>query len=153
MALPQDWKEFIELLNSHRVDYVVVGAIAVSYHAYPRNTGGLDVLIRPTLENAQGVARAMSDFGFASLGLQPQDFIEPGKFIQLGVRPRRIDLLNQVSGVDFEEIWQSRVVAEIDGVPVPLIGRDSLIKNKRASGRDKDRVDLRMLGADPEPSD
>ena len=145
MALPQDWKEFIELLNSRRVDYVVVGAIAVSYHAYPRATGDLDVLIRPTLANAQRVAGALSDFSFRSLGLRAEDFIEPGKFIQLGARPRRIDLLNQVSGVEFDEVWQGRVVAEIDGVAVNLMGREALIKNKRAAGRDKDRADLRIL--------
>jgi hypothetical protein len=146
MALPQDWKEFIALLNSHRVDYVVVGAIAVSYHAYPRNTGDLDILIRPTLENGQRLAQAMEAFGFASLGLKPEDFIQAGQFIQLGVRPRRIDLLNQVSGVDFEEVWEDRVITELDGTPVMLMGREALIKNKKACGRDKDRVDLRMLG-------
>jgi len=146
MALPQDWKEFVELLNSRHVDYVVVGAIAVSYHAYPRNTGDLDVLIRPTLENSRRLAGVLAEFGFRSLGLTPEDLIEAGKFIQLGVPPRRIDLLNQVSGVDFEQIWAGRVVAHVDGVAMNLMGREELIRNKRASGREKDRVDLRMLG-------
>jgi hypothetical protein len=150
MALPQDWKEFIELLNSRRVDYVVIGAIAVSYHAYPRNTGDLDILIRPTLENGKKLSRVMEDFGFRSLGLKPEDFIQGGQFIQLGVRPRRIDLLNEVSGVDFEEVWQGRVTTTLDGTPVALMGREALIKNKKACGRDKDRVDLRMLGISPD---
>ena len=132
MALPRDWKEFIELLNSRRVDYVVVGAIAVSYHAYPRNTGDLDVLIRPTSENAERLIAALADFGFGSLGLQASDLVVPGQFIQLGVRPRRIDLLNQISGVAFDEVWRGRVLTQIEGVSVSLIGREALIRNKRA---------------------
>ncbi len=146
MALPRDWKEFIELLNSRLLEYVVVGAVAVSDHAYRRNTGDLDVLIRPSLDNARRLASVMDEFGFRSLGLRAEDFIEPGKFIRLGFPPRGIDLLNQVSGVDFVEIWEGRVIAEVDGVAVTLIGREALIKNKRAAGRDKDRGDLRMLG-------
>ena len=149
MALPQDWKEFIALLNSHHVEYVVVGAIAVSYHAHPRNTGDLDVLIRPTLENAQRMPAVLNAFGFSGHGLQPEDFIRPGKFLQLGVPPRRIDLLNQISGVAFDQLWDQRVFAEIEGTPVTLIGREALIQNKQAAGRDKDRADLRMLGAPP----
>ena len=147
MALPRDWKEFIELLNSRRVDYVVVGAIAVSYHAYPRNTGDIDILVRPTSENAERLVAALADFGFGPLGLRPADFVAPGQFIQLGVRPLRIDLLNEISGVGFDEVWQGRVLAQIEGVSVSLIGREALIRNKRASGRDKDRADLRILEA------
>ena len=150
MALPRDWKEFIELLNSHRVEYVVVGAIAVSYHGYPRFTGGLDVLIRPTLANAQRVHAVIVAFGFPATGLDPENLIEPGKFVQLGVPPARIDVLHEISGVAFDEAWSRHVVAEIDGISVNMIGREALIRNKRAAGRDKDRADLRILGGDPD---
>ncbi len=147
MALPHDWKEFIACLNSRRVDYLVVGAIAVSWHAYPRNTGDLDVLIRPTAGNARRVCLALSDFGFGSLGIHPDDLIEKGKFIRLGRPPRGIDLLNEVTGVAFDEAWPARVVGFIDGIEVALIGREALIRNKEAAGRDKDRADLAILRA------
>jgi hypothetical protein len=146
MALRQDWKEFIELLNSHHVEYVLVGAFAVSYHATPRNTGDIDFLIRPTVENAERMLLVLQQFGFGSLGITVEDLIKPGQFVQLGYVPGRIDLLNQISGVETEAIWEHRVHGTLQGLSVAYIGRAELIANKRATGRGKDIDDLKAMG-------
>ena len=146
MALPKDWKEFIELLNANNVDFVVVGAFAVSHHAVPRNTGDIDFLIRPTRENAERVIAAIEAFGFRSLSLKPEDFLAPDQFVQLGRQPNRIDIMTSISGVDNEEIWSSREEFVVDGHRMWTIGKAELIKNKIAVDRHKDREDLKMLG-------
>lgn len=146
MALRQDWKEFIELLNFHHVEYVLVGAFAVSYHAIPRNTGDIDFLIRPTIENAERTLRALERFGFGSLGITVEDLIKPGQYVQLGYAPGRIDLLNQVSGVQTEDVWCNRVHGTLQGIPVAYMGRAELVANKRATGRGKDIDDLKAMG-------
>jgi len=147
MALQKDWKEFLELLNAHGVEYVLVGAFAFAYHAHPRFTGDLDVLVRSSGDNAARVLRVIHEFGFRSLPFAPEDFLTPGRVVQLGHSPIRIDVMNSVDGVSFDEVWAGRVTTQLDGVPVALIGRDELIRNKRAAGREKDLADLRELGA------
>jgi hypothetical protein len=98
------------------------------------------------VENAGRVERVIGRFGFASLGLSANDFLVPGRVIQLGQSPHRIDLLTSLTGVEDDEIWQSRVAAELDGVPVFFLGRSTLIKNKRATGRSRDAADVEELG-------
>ncbi len=145
MKLPKDLREFIEFLNSRKVEYLVVGGHAVAYHGYPRFTGDIDFFVRPSAQNAARLADALEDFGFGGLGLDPQTFTRPNKVVQLGRPPNRIDLLTSISGVDFAEAWAGRKVGELDGLPVPFIGRATLIKNRRASGRPKDLVDVEHL--------
>lgn len=145
MSLRKDWREFIELLNANRVDYVLVGALAFAYHAVPRYTGDLDVLIRISEENLERLLEALRSFGFASLGVTPSDFREPGAVIQLGYQPNRIDLLTEISGVAFEEAWSTAEQAELEGLPVRVLGRECLLKNKRAVGRPKDLLDIQIL--------
>jgi hypothetical protein len=146
MRLPRDLKEFIELLNSEQVDYVIVGGWAFGFHARPRYTQDLDILVRGTADNAARLERVIGQFGFASLGLSAKDFLSPGRVIQLGHPPNRIDLLTALTGVEENEIWSSRVPAELDGVPVFFLGRSTLIKNKRATGRTRDAADVEELG-------
>jgi hypothetical protein len=148
MRLPKDWKEFIGSLNSGEVDYLIVGAFALAFHGFPRYTGDIDILVRATPDNARKVTQVLSDFGFASLGLSPEDFLTPGQVIQLGLAPNRIDLLTSITGVEFEDAWRDRVAADLDGVPVLFIDRESLIKNKKATGRTRDRADIEALGSD-----
>jgi hypothetical protein len=143
--LPKDLREFIELLNSHEVRYLIVGGYAVAYHGYPRMTGDIDFFLEVSEENAAKLEAVLSDFGFGGLGLTAQDFLEPGKIIQLGHPPNRIDLLTSISGVSFAEAWEDRVADELDGLPVNFIGRQALLTNKAASGRPKDRADLDSL--------
>jgi hypothetical protein len=143
--LQADLREFIELLNSHNVDYLVVGGHAVAFHGHPRFTGDIDFLIRATPANARRVLRVLQEFGFGEIGIGEADLIEAGRIVQLGQPPNRIDLLTSISGVDFESAWGSRVPTTMDDQPVNLIGWDDLVRNKRMSGRQKDLADLEKL--------
>ncbi len=142
MKLPRDFREFIELLNSEGVKYVIVGGWAVAFHGCPRFTGDLDFFVEASSDNAGRLMRVLGRFGFASLGLQERDFLQPDRIIQLGRPPRRIDLITGVSGVSFAEAWAGRVPALLDGIPVQLIGREALLKNKAAAGRPQDTADV-----------
>jgi len=145
MALSPDFKEFIELLNSSKVRYLIVGGYAVAFHGYPRYTKDLDIWIENTAENAQRLLRALEQFGFGSLGLSEQDFLTPEQIIQLGYPPNRIDLITSLPGVSFEECFQSRLNVEVDGVMVHFIDLEHLKQNKRATGRFQDLADLENL--------
>jgi hypothetical protein len=145
MPLPKDWREFIALLNSENVEYVIVGAAALAFHGVPRFTGDLDVLVRPSPENGRRIERVLEAFGFRSLGLSAADFEIPDQVIQLGVRPYRIDLTTGISGVTFDEAWEGRVEGALDDVPARFIGREEFLRNKRATGRPKDLSDIEML--------
>lgn len=145
MKLGKDLREFIELLNSRRVDYIIVGGHAVAFHGHPRFTGDIDFLLRPSQENAELLIGAIIEFGFPEIRLSAGDFTRPNTVVQLGYPPNRVDLLTSISGVDFEEAWSSRLAGELDGLPVYFLGRDALLKNKRASGRDKDLGDVSKL--------
>jgi Nucleotidyl transferase of unknown function (DUF2204) len=143
--LQSDLSEFVGLLNSHRVEFVVVGGHAVAFHGHPRFTGDIDLLIRPTRENAEAVLRVLRDFGFGALKVDPADLTTPGRILQLGRPPNRIDLLTSISAVTFDEAWETRVSGALDDQQVSFLGWDALIKNKTASGRDKDRLDVKRL--------
>lgn len=145
MPLPKDLREFVELLNSNAVEYVIVGAFAVSFHGFPRYTADLDVLIRPTELNAQKVILVLSKFGFGGLDVRAADLQKPEMVIQLGVSPNRIDLLTSISGVTFEEVWATRVESELDGIEAKFIGLTSLIRNKESTGRARDLGDAEEL--------
>ncbi len=145
MILNQDFREFIESLNKNDVQYLVVGGYAVAFHGHPRYTQDLDVWIKVEPDNAQRVTQALSDFGFESLGLKPDDFLTPGYVIQLGYPPYRIDILTEVKGVDFDNCYSQRVIADIGGVSVYFIDLENLKLNKRAVARDQDLADLKAL--------
>jgi hypothetical protein len=138
--LQQDLREFVALLLSLGVDFVV-GGHAVAFHGYPCLTDDLDTLVRPIPENAARVVEALQQFGFGEIGVTVEDFLAPDRVIQLGRAPNRIDLLTQIYGVTIDEIWRDRVSASLDGLPVMMIGRDALIRNKRATARPQDLVD------------
>ena len=145
VRLPNDLREFIELLNSHKVEYILVGAYAMAFHARPRYTEDIDILVRPSAENARRLEAVIQAFGFASLGLSAADFQDENRVVQLGRPPNRIDLLTTISGVPFEEAWQGRQYGELDGVSMPFLNKDCLVRNKKASGIDKDLEDLKRL--------
>ena len=147
MKLEADLKEFVGLLVSRKVEFVVVGAHAVAFHGHPRATEDLDLLVRPTAENGRRIMEALEAFGFGQLGLTAEAFTVPDRMIQLGRPPNRIDLLTGIYGVSFDEVWQARVSYELDGIPIAMIGREALIKNKRATGRTKDLADAETLEA------
>jgi hypothetical protein len=143
--LSNDLKEFVGLLNSNKVEYLVVGAYAVAWHGYPRFTADIDFLVRPTVANAEALVLALNAFGFASLRLAVEDFIRPGQIVQLGVKPNRIDLITSIAGVEFDQAWKGRVAGVIDGIPVQFLGLEELIRNKESTGRLKDQGDAEEL--------
>ncbi len=145
MPLNKDLREFVALLNSNKVEYLVVGAFAVAYYGYPRYTGDLDILFRATEQNVRRIITALTEFGFGSLGIRAEDLLSDGKVIQLGVNPNRIDLLNSISGVSFEDAWANRQEGKLDGINAPFIGLRTLIRNKQSTGRSKDLADVDEL--------
>ncbi|MFH2008671.1 MAG: hypothetical protein ABI333_18940 [bacterium] len=145
MKLQRDLREFIALLNSHGVEYLLVGGHAVAFHGYPRYTGDIDFFIRPSAANAARMLAVLSDFGFGGAGLTEDDFTRPGQVVQLGQPPNRIDILTQISGVEFDEAWVGAVVTELDELPTRILGRDALLKNKGSTDRAKDRADVEEL--------
>ena len=145
MHLEKDLREFVELLNALNVRYIVVGAFAVAYHGYPRFTADIDLFIERSHENAERLVQVIEQFGFGDLNLCVNDFLQEDQVIQLGIAPSRIDLLTFLSGVDFQEAWATREHGEINGLKVPFISKEMLKRNKAASGRSQDLLDLEHL--------
>jgi hypothetical protein len=144
-VLNQDFKEFIKSLNNNAVSYLGVGGYAVALHGYPRYTKDIDIWVEMTSEKATRIIVALNHFGFGSLDLKAADFMVPDQIIQLGNPPRRIDILTTLPGVKFFNCYTSRVITEMEGVPVNFIDLDNLKKNKKASGRHQDLADLEAL--------
>ena len=152
--LNKDFKEFVELLNSESVEYLVVGGYALAAHGHPRYTGDIDFWIATSPENVDRLLRALNAFGFGGVGLSQADFLVPEAVIQLGFPPARIDLLTAIDGVSFENCYPKRLMVQLGGTPLPIIDLESFKANKRASGRAKDLADLESLDENPgDPSD
>lgn len=149
----RDFSDMLSALSARGADYLLVGAYALAVHGVPRATGDLDLWLDPTLENARKVWQALGDFGAPRLDLRVEDLAVPGVVFQIGVVPCRIDLLTEISGVQFREAWMRRCTTTIDGLIVPVLSLQDLQRNKRASGRPKDLADLALLAAAglPEP--
>lgn len=145
MELNRDFSEFFQSLNANAVRYLVVGGYAVAFHGHPRYTKDIDVWIDCTIANSRRMTRALHDFGFASLGLQPDDFQTPGQIIQLGIAPNRIDILTSLSELSFTRCYRSRETEEFGGVTLNFIDVESLIDSKRATGRMQDLADIENL--------
>ena len=145
VKLPLDFKEFLNLLHIHRVNYLLVGGYAVAAHGYPRFTGDLDLWIQTSAENAENVLRVCREFGFDVANLRVELFINPKQMTRMGHPPLRIEILNSVSGLSFEHAWKNRIQDVWDGVPISMISLQDLRANKMASGRMKDLADLENL--------
>ena len=141
-----DFRELLRALSDADARFLIVGAYAVSYHAEPRATADLDIWVDASPENAERVYRALQAFGAPLVDLSPVDLATPGIVFQIGVAPRRIDVLTSIDGVVFAEAWPRRAEASYEGVRFPVIGIDALVRNKRAVGRPKDLLDLELLG-------
>lgn len=141
-------QDFIDLLRAFcdaEVRFMVVGAYAVAFHSRPRATGDLDLWVEPTPENAARVMAALSTFGAPTGDLTAADLATPGVVYQIGIEPRRIDLLTALTGVDFPAAWRDHASGQLGGIECPIIGREALIRNKRALGRARDKADLDLL--------
>jgi hypothetical protein len=145
--LNDDFRDMLECLIDAEVEFVIVGAHALSVHGHPRATGDIDILVRPSAENAGRVMRALGAFGAPTKahGVSEQDFTRRGSVYQIGLPPRRIDLLTEISGVDFNRARASQIVVRVSGLELPFLGREALIANKRAAARPKDLVDADEL--------
>ena len=144
--LDKDFREFVELLNSTNVEYLLVGGYALAAHGHPRYTGDIDFWVNPTPDNAARLMAALTQFGFGNIGLSERDFLKPDAVVQLGYPPARIDLLTAIDGVAFEACYSRRHHVVLAGVTLALIDVDDLRANKRAAGRPKDIADLDALG-------
>ena len=145
MELDKDFKEFIELLNEHKVKYLIIGGYAVNFHGYPRYTKDIDLWLWMTKSNIKKLIKAIKEFGFGSLNLKIDDFMTPENIVQLGYEPYRIDLLMEVDGVDFEECYKRRTEAELDRTEVKFLSLEDLITAKKVSGRLQDLADAEQL--------
>lgn len=143
--LPPDFRDFLRLLNAHRVEYLLIGGYAVAYHGYPRATADLDLWIATTPQNAERVVAVLRDFGFDLPEISPALFLTQGQIIRMGVPPVRIEIATAISGVAFAECYAARIVDVLDEIEVSLISLDHLKRNKRAAGRHKDLDDLENL--------
>lgn len=143
--LPQDFREFLKLLNDQSVDYLLVGSYAVGYHGYVRSTGDMNIWIRRDQSNAEKLVSVLTQFGFGVEKLSPDLFMKENNVVRLGVPPFRIELMTTLSGVKFEKCDQNKVETSVDGIKIPLINLDDLKANKKATGRHKDLDDLEHL--------
>ena len=145
IELHPDFKDFLRLLNSHGVEYLIVGGYAVGYHGYPRATGDMDIWIAVSEPNAEKAAMVLREFGMPKEAVSKEMFLDRDKIIRMGVPPVRIEVITGASGVDFEECYTRREIIEIEGIPVNFISLEDLRANKRACGRYKDLEDLEHL--------
>jgi hypothetical protein len=144
--IPPDVLDLLRAFTAREVRYLVVGAHALGYWAQPRATGDLDLFVEPTPANARRILAALSDYGAPLADLTAEDLATPGVVFQMGEPPWRIDLNTELTGIGFDEAWREHATAEVAGLPIPIIGREAMIANKRAVGRPKDRFDLELLG-------
>jgi len=147
IPIPRDFQDFLELLNANGVKYVVVGGYAVAFHGYVRYTGDLDVFVELSPANAEKLTVALRQFGFTLPRVKPDLFLRKGKIIRMGYEPMRLEILNEIDGVSFDDCYRRRRVAEIEGLKLNFINLPQLLANKRATGRTKDQLDAEMLTA------
>lgn len=140
-----DFRDMLLALSEEGAEYLLVGAYALASHGYPRATGDLDIWVRPSHENANRVWRALKRFGAPTLDLAPADLETPDIVFQIGIAPRRIDLLTSIAAVEFDAAWPERIEVDVEGLTVPVIGRAHLLVNKRSTGRPKDLADAAWL--------
>jgi hypothetical protein len=154
-GLNEDFRDLLVLLADAGVEFLIVGAYALAFHGAPRASGDIDLFVRASAVNAERVFGALARFGapLQASGVTAADFAQPGAVYQIGLPPRRIDVLTEISGVTFDEAWASRATAEVEGRTVSFIGRDVLIRNKEASGRPKDVADIDRLRRRPAGQD
>ncbi|NIV99571.1 hypothetical protein GWN26_10735 [Candidatus Saccharibacteria bacterium] len=148
MKTEKDYEEFLALLNKHKVRYCIIGAFALAFHARPRYTKDIDILVEASAENAKKILDVLDEFGFGALNLAVEDLTAEGNIIQLGYEPVRIDIMTPIKGLDFSEVWPNLVRGPYGEQTVNYIDRQSLIKLKKLSDRIQDKADLELLLSD-----
>jgi hypothetical protein len=143
--LNEDYREILQFLLSNKARFLVVGAYAMGIYGYPRATGDFDIWVENTKENSEKVYKALSEFGAPLTEINPCTFSGKGVIFQIGVAPRRIDIINYIDGVEFKEAYKDREEVKIEAVKIPFISKANLIKNKESTGREKDKLDAGYL--------
>lgn len=143
----EDFLDMLRALQAAGARYLIVGAHALAGHGIPRATGDLDIWVEATAANAARIWQALTNFGapIEGLGIEQRDFIEPGMVVQVGLPPRRIDLMTSITGIEFDAAWATHVTVTVAGIAIPVLGRESLLANKRALGRPQDLADVDAL--------
>ena len=145
MQLPEDFKEFLKLLNSNEVTYLLVGGFAVTLHGHPRTTGDMDIWVPTNKETADKLLEVLGKFGFGNSGATEELLLTPDKVIRMGMAPLRIELLTGISGVEFDDCWTRRETITVDDISVQIISKPDLLINKIAAGRPQDLADVDKL--------
>ncbi len=145
--LNEDYREMLQGLSDEKVRFLLVGAYALAVHGYPRATIDMDIWVMPSPENAAAVLRALIRFGAPAQSLTREDLQEDGLVFQIGVAPRRIDIITSASGLRFEDAFNHSITVDIEGIQIHVPSVDDLIRNKRATGRTKDLADVEALEA------
>jgi predicted nucleotidyltransferase len=145
VRLPPDFKDFLKLLKEHNVRYLLIGGYAVGYHGYPRATADMDIWVAMQPTNAEKIVTVLREFGFDNPELSTDLFLKEGQIVRMGVPPVKLEITTSISGVEFDECYRDRVIANLDGIEVNFISLKHLKINKKASGRYKDLNDLENL--------
>lgn len=145
MLLAKDFEDFVQLLNKHEVEYMVVGGYALAFHGKPRFTGDLDIWINISEKNAFKLLEVLDEFGLGSFSFHKDDFLQPGYVTQIGYPPLRIDILNTIDGVHFNDAYSNRQKVMEGDWEITYIGLHDLLRNKEASGRERDMEDVREI--------
>ena len=141
----EDYKEMLQSLLDQKVEFIVVGAYALAAHGFPRATGDMDVWIKPNEKNSKKVYKVLARFGAPINEIREDEFSQPGLIFQIGVVPRRIDIITKIDAVEFGEADSDKIFVDIDDLKIPVLSIDKLIKNKMATGREKDLLDAKLL--------
>ncbi|MBI3584530.1 MAG: hypothetical protein HY096_11380 [Nitrospinae bacterium] len=143
--LNEDYKEILQILLNNKAKFLIVGAYAMGAYGYPRATGDLDIWVEASPENSKKLCKSLSEFGSPMNNITENTFTEKGIIFQIGVAPRRIDIITHIDGVSFEEAYKTKESIEIEDIQVPFLSKENLIKNKESTGREKDRLDADYL--------
>jgi len=143
--LNEDFLEFIRLLEGEKISYLIVGGYAVGIHGFPRYTGDIDFFVAISESNAGGLIRVFQRFGFGTVDIQKEDFLKPNYVVEIGREPRKIQVLTAIDGVSFTEAFNNHISVQYEGISLRFIGKSELLKNKIASGRPKDLIDISEL--------
>jgi len=143
--LNRDYKEMLSLLLENKVEFLLVGAYALAAHGFPRATADIDIFVKPSSENASMLYKTLEKFGAPLESISKDDFAHPGIILQIGVAPRRIDIITEIDGMTYDEASEGKEIIEIGDLSIPVISKQNLIINKLATGREKDKIDARNL--------
>ena len=143
--LNEDYREMLQSLLDHKVKFLVVGAYAMGAYGYPRATGDIDIWVETSQDNSEKVYLSLSEFGAPLSNITQRTFCEEGIVFQIGVAPRRIDIITKIDGVDFQTGYLNKNEIELEGIRIPFVSKEDLITNKESTGREKDKLDAKYL--------